>query len=1322
MKEYRERKSSTKNSNEIILTRMDNSLHDQTDLLRAVINGLPDIVALQKPDHTIMFYNEAGYRFLNKTPAEVDGRKCYELIGRSMPCELCATSKARVSKKMETVEKYMPEYEIWVEARAIPILDGHNNVQMIVEILRDITERQITEEALREAEWKFRALFENSPIGVAYHRMIYDEAGAPVDYLFLDANENFRKLTGVDPRGKRVTEAFPGIENDPTGWIGKYWNVVRTGESLHSEQYLEFNDQWYEIVAFRYAPDEFVAAFINISDRKVAEKRIQESERRLALASSLAHVGHWDRNPQTGDLIWTDEVYRIFGYKPGEIVPSLELFISHVSPEDRRKVQMAIKASESNPIPYNVEFRFRRKGGTECIGRATGGAEFDQNGRAMGMSGAIQDITDIRQAEDSLKELRRYNDMILDSAGEGIMGLDADGNYAFVNPAAAQMLGYAIEDLLGKNSHSTSHHTKPDGSPYLKEDCPICVSLENGSRHGTSKEIFWRRDGTSFPVIYSTNLIIENGTILGTVVTFQDISDREKAEELLRESEEKYRSLAEISEDYIMRYDRQHRHTYMNPASLRAAGLSAGDIIGKTHRESGKFDEDLCNLWEEKIEYVFNTGTPMQAEFEWESADGLVVVDWRLTPEFAADGSVKSVLGVSRDITESKRSEKLLLVRMRLMEYSAHHSLEELLQKTLDEVGEITKSPIGFYHFVEEDQNTISLQSWSTGTTREFCTAQGKGLHYNIADAGVWTDCIQQRRPVVHNDYALLPHRKGMPKGHAPVIRELVVPIFREDRIVAILGVGNKPSEYTQNDIDVVTYLADIAWEITRRKRAETALNISEEKYRLVVENASEAIFIVQDGMIKFPNKRSVTLSGYEEGELMRIPFSDFIHKDDKNMVIEMHRKRLSGQEVPAAYSFRMINKSGEPVWVEISAVLISWDGMPAALTFLRDITMQKKLEEELLQARKMEAIGTLAGGVAHNFNNLLMTILGYTSMLLMKTEKTHPFYEKLKIIERQVESGSELTKQLLGFAQGGRYEVRPININELLVETSEIFGRTKKEIVIHKKLQDNLYSILADRGQIEQVFLNLYVNAWQAMPSGGELYLGTENVALDEEYRRQYGITPGAYIKITVTDTGVGIDADTQKRIFEPFFTTKDVGKGTGLGLASVYGIVKNQGGVINVYSEKGHGTAFTIYLPASEKEASSAKKTEEIVLGGNETILVVDDEPTNIEAMEELLKIIGYKIETANSGREAIERYKARGKGIDMVILDMVMAGIGGKETFKELKGIDADIRVLLSSGYSIDGEAEKLIEMGCRGFIQKPFRLDELSQKIRSVLDEK
>jgi two-component system cell cycle sensor histidine kinase/response regulator CckA len=283
------------------------------------------------------------------------------------------------------------------------------------------------------------------------------------------------------------------------------------------------------------------------------------------------------------------------------------------------------------------------------------------------------------------------------------------------------------------------------------------------------------------------------------------------------------------------------------------------------------------------------------------------------------------------------------------------------------------------------------------------------------------------------------------------------------------------------------------------------------------------------------------------------------------------------------------------------------------------------------------------------------------------------------------------------------------------------MFAPTRKEIKIYKKYQKDIWAVKADQAQIEQVLLNLYVNAWQAMPGGGDLYLQTENAVLDRKFVRAIDLKPGKYVKLSVTDTGVGMDEKTRKRIFDPFFSTRKMGRGTGLGLASAYGIVKNHGGYINVASEKGEGTTFTMYLPATEEKVMREKKPTERLMKGEETILLVDDEAMILDVGRQMLEKMGYKVITADSGKTALDIYRKKRDDISLVILDIIMPGMGGGETYDKMKKVNPDVRVLLSSGYSIDGEATEILKRGCNGFIQKPFSVSGLSLKLREILDK-
>ena len=379
----------------------------------------------------------------------------------------------------------------------------------------------------------------------------------------------------------------------------------------------------------------------------------------------------------------------------------------------------------------------------------------------------------------------------------------------------------------------------------------------------------------------------------------------------------------------------------------------------------------------------------------------------------------------------------------------------------------------------------------------------------------------------------------------------------------------------------------------------------------------------------------------------------------------------------------------------------------------------KKKLEAQILRARKLETIGTLAGGLAHDFNNLMMGMLGNISLILYDIEPVHPHYEKLKNIEKLIHSGSKLTSQLLGYARKGKYEVKSVSLNQIIKESSETFARTRKDLRIDLKLTQDLLAIKADESQIEQVLMNLYINAADAMPDGGDLFLQTMNTTDIEMSDERYDPKPGDYVLLKVTDKGTGIDEKIIDRIFEPFFTTKEMGRGSGLGLASTYGIIKGHGGYIDVDSEKGHGTTFNIYLPASGKSIHEALENFEQMIEGDETVLLVDDEEIVIDVGVQILEKLGYTVFEARSGKEAVRLFNEKRDKIDMVVLDMVMPDMGGSVTYEKMKEIDPEVKVLLSSGYSIDGQANEILKQGCDGFIQKPFNMQNLSKKIREVL---
>jgi two-component system cell cycle sensor histidine kinase/response regulator CckA len=521
-----------------------------------------------------------------------------------------------------------------------------------------------------------------------------------------------------------------------------------------------------------------------------------------------------------------------------------------------------------------------------------------------------------------------------------------------------------------------------------------------------------------------------------------------------------------------------------------------------------------------------------------------------------------------------------------------------------------------------------------------------------------------------------------------------------------------------------------VQYTVNKRKAADDALRESQEKYRTILESIEEGCFETDiDGNLTFFSNPFLKTLGYSRDELRGRNTSRYTSPDTAEKMNRITERLNETGKPENVADYDVIRKDGSNVSLELSVSLLKdQDGLPMGYRgILRDVSERKKTEEEkheletqLQQAQKMESIGTLAGGIAHDFNNILMGIQGNASLMLLKIDSEHPNHEKIKNIEKYVQNGTALTKQLLGFARRGKYLLKATDLNEIIDKSSSLFARTKKEIRIHTDLYEDLWTAEVDRGQIDQVLLNLYVNAWQAMSNGGDLYLQTENVILDRSYIKPYTVEPGRYAKISVSDTGVGIDKETQERIFEPFFTTKEMGRGTGLGLASVYGIIKSHGGYINVYSEKERGTVFTIYLPASAKEVLIDEEgSPAMLVKGTGTILLIDDEKMILNVGLELLEELGYTVLSAMSGQEAIDVFQKDQENIDLVIMDMIMPGMGGGETFDRLKEINPAVKVLLSSGYSINGQATKIIRRGCDGFIQKPFNMNQLAEKIQKIL---
>lgn len=517
--------------------------------------------------------------------------------------------------------------------------------------------------------------------------------------------------------------------------------------------------------------------------------------------------------------------------------------------------------------------------------------------------------------------------------------------------------------------------------------------------------------------------------------------------------------------------------------------------------------------------------------------------------------------------------------------------------------------------------------------------------------------------------------------------------------------------------IALETFIRDIS----QQKVREAELQDKQNKYEVFVESSLVGAYVIQNGRIHFTNEKFEELCGFPKKELFDSEFIQLIAPEDRSMVLSREMRREKGDSVPDQYEIRFLKKDEERWWGEVRCRRIEVDGNPAILGNVIDVTQRKRLEVQLLESQKMESIGTLAGGIAHDFNNLLGGILGYASLLMSDMPKDHIYFEDIHTIAETAKKAADLTNRLLAFARGGKYQVTAIDSNRIVDDVVAILSRTvDRSIAIETHLVKNLWHIKGDSQQIHQAFLNICLNAIEAMPGGGKLMISTANVILDEAFAQaQMGGSPGDYVRITVSDTGIGMDEKTRRRIFEPFFTTKPAQAAKGLGLAMVYGIVKNHEGAVLVDSVLGSGSKFTLYFPKYTEEESPEPESGEPVLSAKKgTVLLVDDEAVIRRVAKRMLERGNYEVISAKDGQEALAIYEERQKDIHLVLIDLIMPGMNGTETVEKLKKINPDIKVIYTSGYGL-GDHPELQHHNVDMFIQKPFQTEILIEKVAQLL---
>ena len=515
---------------------------------------------------------------------------------------------------------------------------------------------------------------------------------------------------------------------------------------------------------------------------------------------------------------------------------------------------------------------------------------------------------------------------------------------------------------------------------------------------------------------------------------------------------------------------------------------------------------------------------------------------------------------------------------------------------------------------------------------------------------------------------------------------------------------------------------------VKERDQLIDSLTRSEEKYRILAENANDAVFIVQDEHIRFANPKSEGMTGYSEDELGKIPFVDLIHPEDRNMVLDRYKKRLAGEKLPNTYSFRILKITGEALDVQLNTVLITWEGRPATLNFLRDITQQKELEARLQRAQKMEAIGTLAGGVAHDLNNILGGLVSYPELLLLQLPEDSPLIKSILTIQKSGEKAASVVQDLLTLARRGVIVSEVVNLNEVISEylkspEHENLQLNNPGVHIETHFEKDILNILGSSIHLSKTVMNLITNAVEAMPEGGNLTVSTENRYIDRPIRGFDNVKEGDYVILTISDTGTGISPDDMEKIFEPFYTKKKMGRsGTGLGMAVVWGTVKDHNGYIDVQSIEGKGTTFTLYFPVTRKKLSEDESplSVEAYTGNGESILIVDDVKEQRQIASGMLKELGYSIVSVSSGEDAVEYL--RSNKADLLVLDMIMdPGMDGLDTYKNIIELHPGQKAIIASGFSETDRVKELQGLGAGIYIRKPLLLEKIGIAVKKELEK-
>ncbi|MCF7810482.1 PAS domain S-box protein [bacterium] len=1160
----------------------------------------------------------------------------------------------------------------------VNVMDPLEPAKGIIVSIVDITERKQAEKALKESEEKYRMLVDNAFDG------IYLLRGKSYEYV----NPRFCNITGYSPE-ELTSESFDYnvlLTDETKELIQQRYDARKRQEEVPNRYEVKIRNKSGKIldvdvstVTIGDSSDVHVLGIMrDITERKQAEERRNKIELRMTtLMQNLQNVVIYETGG--GREFISENIYNLVGYTAEELTQNRTAFPNLIHKSDLQTMgkQLSIWHKEGEPEPIIFQFRIQHKDG-RWIWVEDHMIEIKSEDGSKYMTGVITDITERKRNEEAQRESETRFDQVTKASREIIWEIDANGLYTHISSIVEEILGYTADEIIG-NIHFYDLHPEEDRDEFKK------MAFEKFQRRETFsnlENLAQTKDGRI--VVLSTNglpILGSDGNLIGYRGADSDITERKQAEKALIESESKHRKYIESAPDGIFIMDTEGNYLDVNNAACFITRYSRDELLNMSISQITPPDalSETLEIYDEiKSEGEAHTEIPILRK------DGTIIY----ASLDAVALSEERYMAFCSDITERKQAEMELRVQRTYLEELIEGAPEAIA--ILDNEDRIKRINREFTRIFEYEAKEAIGHKINDLIVPE-----------NLKDEGLKATKDVSEGKSVHLE--TVRRKKSGELIHASILGN---PIMFEGDQLAVYGIYR---------------------DITTRKRSEEALRESEERYRRLFEDDLTGDYIsTPEGKLITCNPAFATIFGYSSvEEALSAPISSFYtNPEDRFVFLELLKKKKKLEFYEKDY--RHSDGYALNILEHAVGVFNEQNEMIQIRGYIIDNTEYKKLEEQFNQAQKMEAVGRLAGGIAHDFNNLLTVITGNTELAKMSINKHDPLYEDIEEIRKAAERAAELTHQLLAFSRKQTLQVKTINLNQIVLTIDKMLKRIIGEnIDLKTVLASDLKNINADPGQIEQIITNLAVNSKDAMPNGGELTIETQNVVLDEDYCIAHPDTkPGLYAMLAISDSGEGMPEEVCNHIFDPFFTTKEIGKGTGLGLSTVYGIVKQSGGNIWVYSEMGKGTSFKIYLPVVENEVDElfSKHDSSEMQGGNETILIVEDEDGVRNLAVKVLAQLGYKVIEAANGNEACYICDKIDERIDLVVTDVVMPIMGGVEMVNKLKEKWKDLKVLYMSGYTANAIVHQGVLDPGIPYMQKPFIPITIAQKVRNVLDVK